>query len=106
MSDHGRHERSGKTSSADLPALRDFLRGYFHEDCVDEYGSLEAAARQFCKDTDQDQHKAVAAEWGRFLEQMKDPSLEKINEALTELGSACTFASLEAIRRVTGALRD
>ena len=46
-------------SSADFPALRDFLRGYFHEDVVDEYGSAEAAARQFCEDADAQQRTGL-----------------------------------------------
>jgi len=41
-----------------FPALRSFLRGYFHQDMKDEYGSPEEAVREFCQDADSDeQHR-------------------------------------------------
>ena len=45
-----------------FPALRAFLRGYFHQDMKDEYGSLEEATRQFCEDADSAERKAVEKE--------------------------------------------
>jgi len=38
-----------------FPALHTFLRGYFHEDMVDEYGTAPEAADQFCDDADSDE---------------------------------------------------
>jgi hypothetical protein len=87
------------------PALRDFLRGYFHEDCIEEYGSLEAAARQFVKDADVDERKAVAREWGEFLKSVGKSSLGNVNAALTELGSACVFASLDEVKSVDAVVK-
>jgi hypothetical protein len=81
-------------------ALQDFLRGYFHEDCIEEYGSLEGAARQFVEDADGEQRKIVAKEWGKFLESCGELSLEKINRTLSTMGSACVFASLDEVKRV------
>jgi|SRR5271167_786319 len=92
-----RHKKSGE----DFPALRDFLRGYFHEDCIDEYGSLEGAARQFVEDADQEQRKALASEWEKFVELMEKSPLRKINEALRGMGSRCEFSSLDEIQKVT-----
>jgi hypothetical protein len=92
-------------SRSEFPALRDFLRGYFHEDCIDEYGSLEGAARQFVKDADGEQREVVAREWEEFLKAFGKLSLEKINRALGEMGSACVFASLDEVNKVTEAFR-
>ena len=38
-----------------FPALHTFLRGYFHEDLRDEYGTAPEAADQFCDDADSDE---------------------------------------------------
>ncbi len=48
---------------ANFPALRSFLRGYFHEDVADEYGTPVDAADQFCEDAESDERNAVANEW-------------------------------------------
>ena len=86
---------AGEISAADFPALREFLRGYFHQDMVDEYGSAEGAARQFCKDADAGQRKAVAEEWARLLS--RAATLTTLNEALTKkLGSASALEQDEA----------
>ena len=76
-------------SAADFPALRDFLRGYFHQDLADEYGSAKGAAAQFRQDADEAQRKALAEEWARFLARMQGQPLDAINHALANLGSAC-----------------
>ena len=78
-----------KVSPADFPALRNFLRGYFHQDMKDEYGSPVEAVRKFCADASADERAAVAAEWSRFLAQMKGQSLDAVNRTLTHpLGSS------------------
>lgn len=77
-----------------FPALREFLRGYFHQDLEDEYGSPAAAARQFWQDADEAQRKAVASEWARLLEWSKTLPLNEINQSLQKLGSAWGFDSL------------
>ena len=81
---------SHEITAATFPALRSFMRGYFHEDMADEYGTLEEAVRQFCEDADTDERKTVAGEWQRFLAQTKGQPLAAVNKILTErLGSAC-----------------
>ena len=50
-------------TAANFPALRSFLRGYFHEDVADEYGTPVDAADQFCEDAETDERTAVANEW-------------------------------------------
>ena len=70
-------------SAADYPALRTFLRGYFHQDMKEEYGSPEEAVREFCDDASTEERAAVAKDWSRFIEQTKGRPLEEINRILT-----------------------
>jgi hypothetical protein len=93
-------------SRADFPALRDFLRGYFHEDVVEEYGSAEAAARQFCEDADEQQRKAVGKDGARLLDKMKKEPWAATNAVLTsQLGSAYSFESLAEFERILAIVR-
>jgi hypothetical protein len=86
----------GEVSQAEFSALRDFLRGYLHEDAMAEYGSPEVAARQFCCDSDAEQRKVVAAEWRGLMRRMEGKSLEDINRLLTtKLGSALTLSQAQ-----------
>jgi hypothetical protein len=81
-------------SAADFPALRSFLRGYFHQDMKDEYGSPEEAVREFCTDASTEERIAVAKEWTRFLDYTKGQPLDALNRILTgPLGSSCTLTS-------------
>jgi hypothetical protein len=95
---------SRRTSAADFPALRQFLRGYFHQDLAEEYGSPEAAARQFCQDADTIQRRKVSYEWTSFLGQMQGKPLESVARFLSDsLGSAwapASVADLDSITRV------
>ncbi len=91
-------------SAADFPALRSFLRGYFHQDMKDEYGSPEEAVREFCEDASGEERAAVAREWLRFLDQTKGQPLEEMNRALTgPLGSSCSLTN-EEVHQITAAL--
>jgi len=92
-------------SAADFPALRSFLRGYFHQDMKDEYGSPEEAAREFCADASPEERAVAAAEWARFLERTKGQPIEAINRILTgPLGSSCTMTD-EVLKRISAILK-
>ena len=72
-----------------FPALRNFLRGYFHQDMKDEYGSAPLATRQFCQDASVEDRAAVSADWARFTQQTSGLPLDQINQLLTvRLGSS------------------
>lgn len=74
---------------AKFPALRSFLRGYFHEDVADEYGTPVEAADQFCEDADTDERTAVANEWTQLMSLLQGRPLPEINQAITgKLGGA------------------
>ena len=90
MSSQASHKDHNEITAATFPALRSFMRGYFHEDMADEYGTLDEAVRQFCEDADANERKTVATEWQRFVAQTKGQPLPAINKILSEkLGSAC-----------------
>lgn len=90
---------------AEFPALRSFLRGYFHQDMKDEYGSAEEAVREFCSDASGDERAAVAEEWSRFVEKTNGQPLEAINRILTgPLGSACALTD-EDLKRISSILK-
>ena len=74
-------------TSANFPALHTFLRGYFHEDVADEYGTPPEAADQFCEDAESDERIPVAREWQQLVGLAgSEPS--SLNAALKKLGSA------------------
>jgi hypothetical protein len=97
-------KKSSDFSAADYPALRSFLRGYFHQDMKDEYGSAEEAVCEFCADASPEERAAVAEEWSRFIDQTKGKSLAEINRILTgPLGSSQLLTS-EEMQAITTAL--
>jgi len=91
-------------SSTDFPALRSFLRGYFHQDMRDEYGSPEEAAREFCSDASPEERAAVAKEWTRFMDQTQGRPMDEINRILTgPLGSAYSLTD-DDVHRLSATL--
>lgn len=85
----GANEATKPFSAADYPALKSFLRGYFHQDMKDEYGSPEEAVREFCEDADENERAEVAEQWARFVDRMQGRPIDEINRLLTrELGSS------------------
>ncbi len=74
-------------TAENFPALHTFLRGYFHEDVADEYGTAPEAADQFCEDADSDERIPVAKQWQQLVE-LTGPQAAALNAALKKLGSA------------------
>ncbi|HKS72025.1 MAG TPA: contact-dependent growth inhibition system immunity protein [Terriglobales bacterium] len=88
-----------------FPALREFLRGYFHEDLAGQYGSPKDAARQFAQDADVTQRHNVAEELLRFMHENRHRPLPQINELLRALGSAWNFDSPSDLEEIEHILR-
>jgi hypothetical protein len=74
-------------TAADYPDLHTFLRGYFHEDVADEYGTAPEAADQFCEDAESDERIPVAKQWLQLVE-LTGGQPTPLNAALKKLGSA------------------
>ena len=97
-------------SAEDYPALRGFLRGYFHQDMKDEYGSAEQATRQFCADASSEEREAVAREWAQLLSralgQQGGEAIDLLNRNLTgPLGSSYAI-SAEDLKRISAVLAE
>jgi hypothetical protein len=81
-------------TAANFPALHLFLRGYFHEDVADEYGTPPEAADQFCEDAETDERIPVAREWQQVSE-LTQGQPAALNAALKKLGSAIRLSEEE-----------
>jgi hypothetical protein len=77
-------------TTANFPTLHTFLRGYFHEDVADEYGTPPEAAEQFCEDAETDERTPVAREWKQLTE-LTHGQPAALNAALKKLGSAVSL---------------
>jgi hypothetical protein len=85
--------------ASDFSDLRSFLRGYLHQDMQEEYGSPEAAAREFCSDASGEERAAVAGQWSKFLAHTTGQSLEAVNRILTgPLGSSYALSEDDVVR--------
>jgi hypothetical protein len=93
MNLHKQNPRVELTAES-FPALHTFLRGYFHEDMSDEYGTAPEAADQFCDDADSDERIPVAREWQKILE-LTENQPAALNAALRKLGSAIQLKETE-----------
>ena len=95
------------TSKADISAenfsaVRQFLRGYLHQDWQDEYETPAEAAQQFCEDADGEERQQVALEWIAFCQQTKNLSLPVIATLLSDkLGASWHLKSPEELEAIS-----
>lgn len=95
-------QSKSEVNAAAFPALHTFLRGYFHEDVADEYGTPLEAAEQFCEDAETDERVAVAKEWTQLMQLLQGRPVAEINQALTtKLGGAVRLSE-EEVQKVSG----
>ena len=91
-------------SAGTFPALRQFLRGYLHEDWREDHDTPAEAAQQFCQDASSEERQDVAREWEEFRQRTKNLSLPAISALLSkQLGAAWrpeTWDQIEAISAV------
>ena len=89
----------------EFAALRDFLRGYLHEDYRSEYGSPEAAAAAFRGEADVVERGAATAQLARFLELTRTlPPDETLHLFRQELGSGWNPGSVGALQNLCAKL--
>jgi hypothetical protein len=84
----------------DFPAVQDFLGAYFHEDFIDEYGSAEAATKQFCLDAAPEERTQTLQEWRQLYAHLKGQPLPEWQAALHKLGAAWQITSPNDLVRV------
>lgn len=87
----------------DLAALRDFARGYLHEDVLAEHGSSRDAAAAFARDASDDERRRVLD----ALERVSDawPAAKLARLFTDTLGAAWTPASRDEVRALIEAIR-
>ena len=93
-------------AAASFPALRQFLRGYLHEDWMEDYETPAEAARQFCEDADPGERSQVAREWLQFYDRVQGQPLPTINRLLKEkLGSVWNVQDTEEMDAISTVFR-
>ncbi len=100
-SHHKPHHASNETSTADA-ALRHFLRGYFHQDLTDEYGTPANAAARFCAEADRAESTAARSAWEHARTHFAG-NLSAFNSHLADLGSAWLFGDESELELVSAA---
>ena len=91
-----------KHSAQSDDALRNFLRGYFHEDLADEYGTPAQAVARFCSDADRAHALKVRNEWQQACE-THSSDLANLNARLNTLGSSWKFMDQAEVESVSEA---
>jgi hypothetical protein len=80
------------------PALRNFLRGYLHEDFAAEYGSLAAAVADFKQHTyDWEAVAMVTHQLHAFIHEQQGRPIEEVNAELAKLGAGYEFLSWDEL---------
>lgn len=99
-----RERRAPAVDARDFPALREFLRGYLHEDFPDEFGSAVGAAAAFLRDASAEELSSVRAEAFRLRQLTAGTSLHEARRLFSE-GFGCAWrvgspAEVEALLAV------
>jgi hypothetical protein len=89
-----------KKAAEQFPLLRDFARGYLHQDLLAEYGDVMVAAKTYVADLGATDRKGLAAESQVFLAAAHDWDTSQLNQRLHAMGSAWTFISSDEFTRV------
>ena len=91
---------------ADYSALRNFLRGYLHEDTALVHGSPIAAARAFRKDADERETVIVRSELEHLLQVTHNvPESRLIRILEDDLGCRWPFHSRKDVEQLRDALK-
>ena len=85
---------------AQFPRLREFARGYLHQDLIPEYGSAFEATRAYLRDLAAADQKEAAAEAFRFRGLAQHWSNQAANQAIAALGGSWTFISKDELNQV------
>ncbi len=80
-----------------FPLLREFARGYLHQDMVPEYGDANGAAKAYISDLGKTERKGLAAEARKMATAAKNWTNDEVNQQLHGMGAACTLASRDEL---------
>jgi hypothetical protein len=93
----------------DFKALGGFFSAYLHQDFLDEYGSVAAAAAAFSMDAEPQEVQESLEEWTTWRAGLGDVSPQEAAAAIRKLGGAWqpgTLAELDDLGRALGAGRS
>jgi CdiI immunity protein len=90
----------------EFPALREFFRGYLHQDTLAEYGGALAAAAQFRADADAAQTSSVQREFTTLCAAVPVDDLAAVNAEIERHGAAYQFASIREWREFAEVLLE
>jgi hypothetical protein len=80
--------------------LRQFARGYLHQDLIPEYGDVMNAAKSYVSDLNSGDRKHLATEAQEMLVVAREWSAAELNQQLHRMGSAWTFVSNDEFEQV------
>ena len=83
-----------------FPLIREFARGYLHQDLLPEYGGVMQAANAYLRDLSDHERKQLASEAQRMLSSIHRQSAAELNRQLHTLGSSWTFISTDEFSQV------
>ena len=87
------------------PALREFCRGYLHEDVAAEHGTAAAAAAAFLADATPEDREALRAEWRLFAAAIQKHTMAEVRAMLGgPLGARWLPARRRQLEEITQAL--
>ena len=96
-------DKAPRFKTEDFPVLRDFLRGYFHQDWNDDYGSAREAVEQYCRDAGKVSAAKLAAEWEQF-NRISTGKVDTAVELLGRLGGAWNPTSQDELDEISQTL--
>ena len=89
------------SKQADLfPLLREFARGYLHQDLIPEYGNPMGAAKAYMADLGINERKDLATESREMLTLVRQWNATELNQQLHRMGAAWNFVSLDEFEQL------
>jgi|1185.fasta_scaffold133306_2 hypothetical protein len=83
-----------------FPMLREFARGYLHQDLLVEYGSVMEAAKAYVSDLRAAERKELAAESRQMMTSARNWKAAELNQQLHRMGAAWNFVSYDEFEQV------
>lgn len=83
-----------------FPSLREFVRGYLHQDLIPEYGTPLRAAEAYVADLGMNERKRLASESQKMLTAVRQWNSTELNEQLHGMGSSWNFASPDEFEQI------